>query len=83
VRTLRHPVHVWRRKARVATMVSGNASVQLYFDPRSGRGQPLTESTIPASVLERLLALPAVRLAACRATLVEWSSEPNRGCAVN
>ena len=67
VRTLRHPVHVWRRKARVATMVSGNASVQLYFDPRSGRGQPLTESTIPASFLERLLALPAVRLAACRA----------------
>ena len=67
VRTLRHPVHVWRRKARVATMVSGNASVQLYFDPRSGRGQPLTESTIPASLLERLLALPAVRLAACRA----------------
>ena len=66
VRTLRHPVHVWRRKARVATMVSGNASVQLYFDPRSGRAQPLTESTIPASLLERLLALPAVRLAACR-----------------
>jgi len=37
------------------------------FRPRSGRGQPLTESTIPASLLERLLALPAVRLAACRA----------------
>src|SRR6266550_3664637 len=34
VRTLRHPVHVWRRGARVATMVSGNASVQLYFEPR-------------------------------------------------
>jgi len=67
VRTLRHPVHVWRRKARVATMVSGNASVQLYFDPRSGRAEPLTESTIPASLVERLLALPAVRLAACRA----------------
>ena len=67
VRTLRHPVHVWRRKARVATMVSGNASVQLYFDPRSGRAEPLTESSIPAALLERLLALPAVRLAACRA----------------
>ena len=67
VRTLRHPVHVWRRKARVATMVSGNASVQLYFDPRSGRAEPLTESTIPASLLERLLVLPAVRLAAWRA----------------
>jgi hypothetical protein len=67
VRTLRHPVRVWRRKARVATMVSGNASVQLYFDPRSGRVEPLTESRIPAALLERLLALPAVRLAACRA----------------
>jgi hypothetical protein len=67
VRTLRHPIHVWRRGARVATMVSGNASVQLYFDPRSGREQPLTESGIPAAILERLLALPAVRLIACRA----------------
>jgi type I phosphodiesterase/nucleotide pyrophosphatase len=66
VRTLRHPVHVWRRKARVATMVSGNASVQLYFDPRSGREQPLTESEVPASILERMLALDAVRLVACR-----------------
>ena len=66
VRTLRHPVHVWRRRARVATMVSGNASVQLYFDPRSGRERPLTESAIPTAILERLLALPAVRLAACR-----------------
>jgi len=66
VRTLRHPVHVWRRGARVATMVSGNASVQLYFDPRSGRERPLTEPEIPAAILERLLALPAVQLAACR-----------------
>jgi hypothetical protein len=64
--TLRHPIHVWRRGARVATMVSGNASVQLYFDPRSGRERPLTESGIPMAMLERLLALPAVRLAACR-----------------
>ncbi len=67
VRTLRHPVHVWRRNARVATMVSGNASVQLYFEPRSGRERPLTESEIPPAILEQLLALPAVRLAACRA----------------
>jgi len=67
VRTLRHPVHVWRRGARVATMVSGNASVQLYFEPRSGRERPLTESEIPDAILEQLLALPAVRLAACRA----------------
>jgi hypothetical protein len=63
---LRHPVHVWRRGARAATMVSGNASVQLYFDPRSGRPQPRTEREIPADLLDRLLALPAVRLAACR-----------------
>ena len=67
LRTLRHPVHVWRRGARVATMVSGNASVQLYFEPRSGRKRPLTESEIPPAILDRLLGLPAVRLAACRA----------------
>jgi hypothetical protein len=66
VPTLRHPVNVWRRKPRVATMVSGNASVQLYFDPRSGREHPRTESGIPPAILERLLALPAVRLIACR-----------------
>jgi len=64
--TLRHPVHVWRRDARVATMVSGNASVQLYFEPRSGRDRPRTESEIPGAILDRLLALPAVRLAGCR-----------------
>jgi hypothetical protein len=66
IRTLRHPAHVWRREARAATMVSGNASVQLYFDPRSGRERPRTESEIPRDLLERLLALPAVRLGACR-----------------
>ena len=67
VRTLRHPVHVWRRGASVATMVSGNASVQLYFEPRSGRDRPRSEAEIPGALLERLLALPGVRLAACRA----------------
>jgi hypothetical protein len=67
VRTLRHPMHVWRRDARAATMVSGNASVQVYFDPRSGRARPATESEIPYTVLDRLLASPAVRLAAYRA----------------
>jgi hypothetical protein len=66
VPTLRHPAHVWRRAAEVATMVSGNASVQLYFEPRSGRARPLTESELPAAHLERFLNLPAVRLAACR-----------------
>ena len=67
IHTLRHPVHIWRRRPEVATMVSGNASVQLYFDPRSGRAEPLTESAIPDAILDRFLALPAVRLAACRA----------------
>ena len=66
VPTLRHPAHVWRRSARAATMVSGNASVQLYFEPRSGRPAPLTEGELPAALVERLLALPAVRLAAYR-----------------
>lgn len=66
VPTLRHPAHVWRRNARAATMVSGNASVQLYFEPRSGQPEPLTEGRLPAPLVERLLALPAVRLAACR-----------------
>lgn len=66
LRTLRHPVHVWRRNAQVAAMVSGNASIQLYVEPRSGREQPRTESEIPAHLFERLLQIPAVRLAACR-----------------
>ena len=67
LRTLRHPVHVWRREARAATMVSGNASVQLYFEPRSGRESPIEESNIPQSILDDLVAMPSVRLAAYRA----------------
>jgi len=67
LRTLRHPAHVWRRQPRVAAMVSGNASVQLYVEPRSGRAQPRTESEIPEDLFERLLQMSAVRLAACRA----------------
>lgn len=66
VPTLRHPMHVWRRDARAAVMVSGNAGVQVYFDPRSGRATPLTEAQMPADILDRLLALPAVRAAAWR-----------------
>jgi len=67
VRTLRHPVHVWRRGAAAAAMVSGNASVQLYFEPRSGRGTPLEESNLPESIVDELVAMPSVRLAAYRA----------------
>src|SRR5439155_430724 len=51
---------------RAATMVSGNASVQVYFGPRSGRERPLMENELPADVLGHLLGLPAVRLAAWR-----------------
>jgi len=66
VPVLRHPMSVWRRGARAATMVSGNASVQLYFAPRSGRTAPLVEDELPRDVMERVLDFPEVRLAACR-----------------
>jgi hypothetical protein len=66
VPTLRHPMHVWRRGARAAVMVSGNAGVQVYFEPRSGRTTPLTESDLPQDLVDRLVALPAVRVAAYR-----------------
>jgi hypothetical protein len=64
--TLRHPMHVWRRGARAAVMVSGNAGVQVYFEPRSGRTTPLTERDLPHDLVDRLVALPAVRVAAYR-----------------
>jgi len=66
VAALRHPMHVWRREARVAVMVSGNASAQLYFEPRSGRLTPRTEAELPADLVRRLLAFDEVRLGACR-----------------
>jgi hypothetical protein len=66
ISTLRHPVHVWRRNARAAVMVSGNASAQVYFDPRGERTAPLTRDALPADLVERLVSLDAVRLAACR-----------------
>jgi hypothetical protein len=64
--TIRHPMHVWRRRARAAVMVSGNASVQIYLDPRSGRVAPREAREIPESLLQHLLGLDAVRLAAWR-----------------
>ncbi|MGH7656823.1 MAG: alkaline phosphatase family protein [Gemmatimonadales bacterium] len=64
--TIRHPVHVWRRNARAAVMVSGNASVQIYLDPRSGDPAPGTESSFPPDLIPMLSDLPAVRLAAFR-----------------
>ncbi len=66
VPTLRHPMHVWRRGARAAVMVSGNAGVQVYFEPRTGRAAPRSEAELPAEVVDRLVALPAVRVAAYR-----------------
>jgi len=66
VPTLRHPMHVWRRGARAAGMVSGNAGVQVYFEPRTGRAAPRSEAELPAEVVDRLVALPAVRVAAYR-----------------
>lgn len=66
IRTLRHPLHVWRRGAGAAVMVSGNACAQVYFEPRSGRREPLVMDAMPADVVARLVELDAVRLAACR-----------------
>jgi hypothetical protein len=65
--TLRHPMHLWRSGARAAVMISGNACAHVYFEPRSGRARPLTYEELPADILARLLELPAIRVAACRA----------------
>jgi len=64
--TLRHPVHVWRRGARAAVMVSGNACAYVYLEPRSGRSEPRTAAGLPAGLLDWLRAQPAVELAAWR-----------------
>lgn len=66
VPTVRHPMHVWRRNARAAVMVSGNACAQVYVDPLSGRTRPLVHNEISPDLLAKLVSLPAVRLAACR-----------------
>jgi hypothetical protein len=57
---------VWRRDPGAAVMVSGNAGVQVYFTPRSGRREPLAEPELPRDIVDRLLGLPAVRVAAWR-----------------
>lgn len=64
--TVRHPVHVWRRAAKAAVMVSGNACAHLYLEPRSGRSAPCTGSELPAELLAWLRAQPAVELVAWR-----------------
>ncbi len=57
VATIRHPLHVWRRKARAAVMVSGNGAAHVYFlDPLAGA----------SGLREQLVSLPGVELAAYR-----------------
>jgi arylsulfatase A-like enzyme len=66
VRTLRHPFSVWRRGAGAAVMVSGNASAQVWLRPLSGDPAPLRGGELPQHLLDRLAALPGVRVAAWR-----------------
>jgi len=57
VATIRHPLHLWRRKARAAVMVSGNGAAHVYF---------LDALAEVSDLRERLVALPGVALAAYR-----------------
>ncbi len=66
VPTLRHPWHVWRRKAQAAVMVSGNGCAHLYFRPRAGGAVPRAGAAVPSDLIAQLLSLPAVRLGAWR-----------------
>ena len=66
VPTLRHPWDVWRRGAQAAVMVSGNGCAHVYFRPRAGLAAPRSGAAVPSDLLEQLLSLPAVRLAAWR-----------------
>ena len=66
VPTIRHPWHVWRRGAQAAVMVSGNGCAHVYFRPRAGHGAPRAGAAVPSDLVEQLLSLPAVRLAAWR-----------------
>ncbi|HYL21294.1 MAG TPA: alkaline phosphatase family protein [Gemmatimonadales bacterium] len=66
VPTIRHPLHVWRRSAQAAVMVSGNGCAHVYFRPRSGRPTPRAGVEVPSDLIEELVGLPAVHLAAWR-----------------
>lgn len=66
VRTLRHPMHVWRRDAGAAVMVSGNACAHVYFGPRLDRSEPLSLDALPGEHVQAVVELDAVRLAAGR-----------------
>lgn len=66
VPTLRHPWHVWRRRAQAAVMVSGNGCAHVYFRPRAGGVVPRAGAAVPSDLIEQLLSLSAVRLGAWR-----------------
>src|SRR2546421_425576 len=57
--TLRHPLHVWRRRPRASVMVSGNGCAHVYFSGSS-------DGQTPAELVERLLMLPGVGLGVYR-----------------
>ena len=56
VPTIRHPMHVWRRNARAAVMVSGNGAAHVY----------LLDSERRAELVDRLIRLPGVALGGYR-----------------
>ena len=58
VPTIRHPMHVWRRDARAAVMVSGNGAAHVYLRDAEQR----------ADLTDHLISLPGVALAAYRDT---------------
>jgi len=58
VPTMRHPMHLWRRGARAAVMVSGNSCAHVYFTS--------DDRDLAARLVQRLVELPAVRLGAFR-----------------
>lgn len=66
VPTIRHPLHVWRRGAQAAVMVSGNGCAHVYFRPRSGDGTPRSGAAVPSDLVGELMGLPGVRLGAWR-----------------
>jgi hypothetical protein len=67
--TLRHPL-IWRRRPLAATMISGNASCQVYLRPGQRRTRRVSIGEIeagavpgiPADLVSRLAALPGVAL---------------------
>jgi arylsulfatase A-like enzyme len=64
--TVRHPLHIWRRGAQAAVMVSGNGCAHVYFRPRSGHPGPRAGAAVPSDLVAELIGLPAVQLAAWR-----------------